>query len=245
MLDHDRPGEFNVRVLPMNARLATAAVLLFLSVPALSQQAKNDGPAPRALDGKVDLTGVWIVSGSPNLPSDPAYLPAAQKLYNERKASGGKGDPEKACLPNGVVRIEPLPYKIVQTPKLVVMLSEGNVHSYRRFFLDGRSHDKALDVEPNSWNGNSIGHWEGDTLVVDTAGFNDKSWLDGTGKPHSEGLHVIERYRRPDLGHLEIGYTLEDPQAFSKPYTFTRNFTRVAGRDLKEYFCAMDGFAGK
>jgi hypothetical protein len=251
MLDRDRPGEFNMRVRLMDARLAAAAVLLFLSVPGLGQPlnqpviqlGKKDGAAPRGLDGKVDLTGVWIVSGNPNLPSNPAYLPMAQKLYDERRASGGKGDPEKACLPNGVVRIEPQPYKIVQTPKLVVMLSEGNVHSYRRFFLDGRPRN--LDVEPNTWNGNSLGHWEGDTLVVDTLGFNDKSWLDGTGKPHSEALHVIERYRRPDLGHLEIAYTLEDPEAFSMPYTFSRTFTRVVGQDLKEYFCAMDSFAGK
>jgi hypothetical protein len=230
----------------MNALLASASVvgvLLFAALPARSQSGKKDGPAPRAVDGKVDLTGVWTVSGSPNLPTDPAYLPAAQKLYNERKASGGKGDPEKACLPNGVVRIEPLPYKIVQTPKLVVVLSEGNVHSYRRLFLDGRPHD--TDVEPNNWGGNSIGKWEGDTLVVDTIGFNDKTWLDGTGKPHSEALHVVERYTRPDLGHLQIAYTLEDPEAFSKPYTFTRTFTRVTGRDLREYFCAMDGFVGK
>ncbi len=224
--------------------LATvAAGLLFGTYSAHSQPGKSKEAVPRSLDGKVDLTGVWVISGSIDLPSDPAYLPDAKKLYEERKANGLKDDPEKQCLPNGVVRIEPLPYKIVQTPKLVVLLSQGNTHSYRRFFLDGRPHD--LDAEPNTWNGNSIGHWEGDTLVVDTVGFNDKSWLDSTGKPHSEALHVIERYRRPDLDHLEIGYTLEDPQAFSKPYTFTRNFTRVVGRDLKEYFCAMNGFAGK
>ena len=228
--------------LPPMSILMTVAILL-TGFPAPGQPAKVDGQAPRAIDGKLDLTGVWIISGSTNLPSDPAYLPGAQKIYNERKASGGKGDPEKDCLPNGVVRIEALPYKIVQTPKLVVMLSEGNTHSYRRFFLDGRPHD--LDLEPNTWNGNSIGHWEGDTLVVDTIGFNDKSWLDSTGKPHSEALHVVERYRRPDVNHLEIEYTLEDPQAFSKPYTFKRTFTRVAGRDLKEYFCAMDKFIGK
>jgi len=223
--------------------VAVGAGLLLGVSPAWAQHGKNEGPAPRALDGKVDLSGVWTVSGSTDLPSDPAYLPAAKKLYEERKASGGKGDPEKQCLPNGVVRIEPLPYKIVQTPKLVVLLSEGNTHSYRRFFLDGRPHN--LDLEPNTWNGNSIGHWEGDTLVVDTIGFNDKSWLDSTGKPHSEALHVIERYSRPDLNHLQIAYNLDDPQMFSQPYTFTRTFTRVIGRDLKEYFCAMNSFVGK
>jgi hypothetical protein len=223
--------------------VAVAAGLLFGISPARSQQGKNASAVPRALDGRIDLSGVWIISGSTDLPSDPAYLAAAKKLYDERRASGGKGDPEKQCLPNGVVRIEPLPYKIVQTPTLIVLLSEGNTHSYRRFFLDGRVHN--LDLEPNTWNGNSIAHWEGDTLFVDTIGFNDKSWLDSTGKPHSEALHVSERYRRPDLDHLEIGYTLDDPKAFSKPYTFTRTFTRVVGRDLEEYFCAMNGFVGK
>jgi hypothetical protein len=229
--------------MPWRNVLATVAVLLFGTCSAHSQPGKSKEAVPRALDGKVDLTGVWVIAGSTDLPSDPAYLPAAQKLYEQRKANGLKDDPEKRCLPNGVVRIEPLPYKIVQTPKLVVLLSEGNTHSYRRFFLDGRPHN--LDAEPNTWNGDSIGHWEGDTLVVDTVGFNDKSWLDSTGKPHSEALHVIERYRRPDPDHLEIGYTLEDPQAFSKPYTFTRTFTRVVGRDLQEYFCAMNSFIGK
>ena len=229
-----------------NGRLSVALAIagwLLAIPPAWSQATAKTGEIPRTTDGKVDLSGVWIVSGSTDLPSDPDYLPAAKKLYDERKAQDRSDDPEKRCLPNGVVRIEALPYKIVQTPTLVVLLSEGNTHSYRRFFLDGRAHN--LDLEPNTWNGNSIGHWEGDTLVVDTIGFNDKSWLDGTGKPHSEALHVVERYRRPDLGHMEIEYTLEDPQAFTKPYSFKRTFTRVTGRDLNEYFCAMDSFIRK
>ena len=227
--------------------LLTASVLVaalsLAVVPAQGQPAKKEGPAPRASDGKVDLSGVWIISGSTDLPSDPAYVPAAQKIYEDRKVSGAKSDAEKLCLPNGVVRIEPLPYKIVQTPKLVIVLSEGNTHSYRRISTDGRPHN--LELEPNTWNGDSIGRWEGDSLVVDTVGFNDTTWLDSTGKPHSEALHVIERYRRRDLNHLEIGYTLDDPQAFTKPYTFNRTFSRVTGRDLKEYFCAMNNFIGK
>jgi hypothetical protein len=201
------------------------------------------GAQGQSNDQKVDLSGVWIISGVTELPSDPAYVPAMQKIYADRKLSGGRGDPEKLCLPNGVVRIEPLPYKIVQTPKLVVVLSEGNTHSYRRIFTDGRPHN--LDLEPNTWNGDSIGHWDGESLVVDTIGFNDNTWLDSTGKPHSEALHVVERYRRRDLNHLEVGYTLEDPQAFTKPYSFTRTFSRVTDRDLKEYFCAMNNFVGK
>ena len=225
--------------------LTASALVAALSLtvgPAHSQSAKKDGSVARADDAKADLSGVWIISGSVDLPSDPAYVPAMKKIYEDRKQSG-KGDPEKLCLPNGVVRVEPLPYKIVQTPKLVVVLSEGNTHSYRRIFTDGRSHN--LDLEPNTWNGDSIGRREGDSLLVDTVGFNDNTWLDSTGKPHSEALHVVERYRRRDPNHLEIGYTLEDPQAFTKSYTFTRTFSRVTDRDLKEYFCAMNNFVAK
>jgi hypothetical protein len=181
-----------------------------------------------------DLSGVWVVRGSANLPDDVPYRPEALKLWQERKASLSKDDPAAYCLPNGVVRATSLPYKIVQTPKLVVLLSEGNTHSYRRFFLDGRPHN--LDLEPNSWTGDSIGKWEGTTLVVDTIGFNDRSWLDDTGKPHSDQLHVTERYRRPDPSRLEVQYTLEDPKFLTKPYTFTRTFV-PANREIQERFC--------
>lgn len=193
-------------------------------------------------DGALDLSGVWVLTGNPDLPGKPAYQPWAQKLYEEQKANNGKDDPSAVCLPNGLVRMSPLPYKIVQTPKMVVLLSEGNTHSYRRFFLDGREHPKDVNDDP-SWTGDSIGRWEQGALVVDTIGFNDKTWLDATGKPHSDALHVVESYRRPDLGHLEIQYTLEDPKAFTKPYTFRRTFTLAPGWELQEYVCQaiLDG----
>lgn len=189
-----------------------------------------------------DLSGVWIVSGSPNLPSDPSYLPEALKLYQERKAGGDQEDPAKYCLPNGVVRVTSLPYKIVQTPKLVVLLSQGNTHSYRRLFLDGRSHN--LDFG-DSWTGDSIARWEGDSLVVDTIGLNDRTWLDSTGKPHSEALHVIERYRRPARDRLEVQYTLEDPKMLTKPYIFTRTFQLAPNREIQEYFCTDTNIAAQ
>jgi len=181
-----------------------------------------------------DLSGVWVVRGSANLPDDLPYRPEALKLWQERKTNLSKDDPAAYCLPNGIVRVTSLPYKIVQTPQLVVLLSEGNTHSFRRIFLDGRAHN--LDLEPNSWTGDSTGKWEGNTLVVDSIGFNDRTWLDDTGKPHSDQLHVIERYRRPDAGRLEIQYTLEDPKFLTKPYTFTRTFV-PAGREIQERFC--------
>ncbi|MGH9646351.1 MAG: hypothetical protein ACRD4E_05990, partial [Bryobacteraceae bacterium] len=189
---------------------------------------------PETPYGKPELAGVWVVSGSTNLPDDLPYRPEALKLWQERKANLTKDDPATYCLPNGVVRITSLPYKIVQTPQLIVILSEGNTHSFRRIFLDGRAHN--LDLEPNSWTGDSIGKWEGNALVVDTIGFNDRTWLDDTGKPHSDQLHVIERYRRPDAGRLVVDYTLEDPKFLTKPYMFSRTFV-PAKREIQERFC--------
>lgn len=213
---------------------ATLAILCALTAPIVAQSA----------DGKVDLSGVWIVTSGLELPGDLPYRPEALKLWEERKADLSKDDPAKYCLPNGVVRITSLPYKIVQTPKLVVLLSEGNTHSYRRFFLDGRAHN--LDLDPNSWTGDSIASWQGDALVVDTIGFNDRTWLDDTGKPHSDALHVIERYRRPSVTRLEVQYTLEDPKALTKPYAFTRVFTLAPNREIQERFCTdTNRLAGK
>jgi hypothetical protein len=232
------------------------AVLLTLSLaPAFAQTkltvvptpvakkppAPPSGPTPHTPEGAVDLSGVWVISGSINLPGDPSYQPAFKKIYDDRKANKGKGDPESICLPDGAVRITALPYKIVQGPKMIVLLSEGNTHSYRRFFLDGRAHN--LDLDPTTYTGDSTGKWDGDTLVVDTIGFNDKTWLDATGKPHSEDLHVTERFRRPDLGHLNVQITLDDKTAFTKPYTFDRVFTLAPGWEIQEYVCQaiLDG----
>jgi hypothetical protein len=209
-------------------------------VQAKKAPAPPSGPTPRAEDGKVDLSGVWVPT-STTLPNDPSYQPAFKKIYDERKANKGKDDPEKFCLPNGAVRVNPLPYKIVQRSNMIALLWEGNTHSYRRFFLDGRKPN--LDVEPESWTGLSNGKWEGDTLVVDTVGFNDKTWLDATGKPHSDAMHLVERYKRPDLGHLNVELTIDDSKAFTKPYSFTRSFTLAPGWELQEYVCQaiLDG----
>jgi hypothetical protein len=182
-----------------------------------------------------DLSGVWVVSGSVNLPGDPAYRPEALKLWQERKANLAKDDPAAFCLPNGVVRVTALPYKIVQTAKLVVLLSEGNTHSFRRFFLDGRPHN--LDLEPNSWTGDSIGKWEGNTLVVDTIGFNDKTWISGTGTIHTEQMHVTERYTLNDDGSMTWESTTEDPGALTQPFKTGAVFRNPIGVRVEEYEC--------
>lgn len=201
----------------------------------LNDDSAPAGPTPRTSDGKVDFSGVWspLLSSFANMGQVPLQ-PWAEALYKERRANLSKDDPEGFCLPSGVPRISPFPYKIVQTPKLIVMLFEGNVHSYRQFFLDGRGHPKDLDP---LWMGDSIASWDGDTLVVDTIGFNDKTWVNGQGVPHTEQLHVIERYRRPDLGHLEIEITMEDPKAFTKPHTFKRTHALKPAWEIQEYVC--------
>jgi hypothetical protein len=196
-------------------------------------KAAPSGPAPRMPDGKVDLQGVWTPANFANTGGPFDLQPWAAALMKERRDNLSKDDPEGFCLPAGVPRISPFPQKTVQTPTLLVILEEGNVHSYRQIFLDGRSHSD----QDRLWMGDSIGKWDGDTLVVDTIGFNDKTWLTGQGVPHTDKLHVVERYSRPDLGHLQIDITVEDPGAFTKPHGFQRIYNLMENTDLLEYVC--------
>ena len=157
--------------------------------------------------------------------------PWAEKVFKERLA---KDDPEANCLPTGVPRQAPYPWRIAQTPTHIFFLFEGNIHSFRQVFVDGRKHPE--DPDP-TWYGHSIGHYEGDTLVVDTIGYNDKFWFDFAGHPHTEQLHVIERFRRPDLGHLEFDAMIDDPGAYTKSFTMHGHSTLQTGTDLMEYIC--------
>jgi len=192
------------------------------------------GPAPKMPDGKPDLSGVWTPGLSFTQLGQVPLQPWAEEVYKQRRANLSKDDPEGHCLPAGVPRISPFLQKFVQTPALLVILDEGNIHSYRQVFLDGRPH---LDDPGPLWMGDSIGKWDGDTLVVDTVDLNDKTWLNGQGLPHSEDLHVIERFKRPDLGHLEIEITMDDPKAFTKPHTFTRTYLLRPTWEIQEYVC--------
>jgi hypothetical protein len=228
--------------------LAAAAVVVMLPLrgpaqgspgPAKSKgkgPAAPAGPTPHMPDGKVDFSGVWTPGGTFATMGQVPLQAWADAVYKERRGNLSKDDPEGHCLPAGVPRISPFPSKIVQTPTLLVILEEGNIHSYRQIFMDGRGHPKdAGDLD--LWMGDSIGAWDGDTLVVDSVGFNDKTWLNGQGVPHTNALHVIERMRRPDLGHIETEITLEDSKAFTKPHTFKRTHTLMAGAELLEYVC--------
>lgn len=202
-------------------------------------------PAPRLADGTPDLSGVWIGSGPIRdirlglLPGEEiVLLPEAQALMDSRLS---RDDPEANCLPTGVPRIAPYPFRIVQAPMSgtathLFFLFEGNIHSYRQIFMDGRGHPPPEELDP-TWYGHSIGTWEGDTLVIDTVGFNDRFWFDFQGHPHTEQLHTIERYTRTNHGTLQKIVTIIDPGAYEKPFTIQFDATLRPGWELMEYIC--------
>ena len=209
--------------------------------PAAKPDWPPTGPTPRAADGHPDLSGNWqpnairqnvdLVKSGVDVP----LLPAAEKVYLDHKNNLSKDDPEARCLPPGVPRMNttPYPWTYIQTPKLLAILYEGGAHVWRKVFLDGRKHDPAVE---ETWLGDSIGHWEGDTLVVETVGQNDITWLDEAGIPHSNQMKVTERISRPDFGHLTIENIIDDPKTFSKPWSFTTHPSLLKG-ELIEYIC--------
>jgi len=214
------------------------------------------GPTPRLPDGTVDLDGLWIGGAAVGdmerdgglKPGEVPILPAAKALRDSRKEPD---DPYLYCMPQGVVRGQPYPWRFVQNythkpPTHLFKLEEGNIHSFRQIFMDGRKHPAELDP---SWFGHSIGWFENkDVLVVDTVGFNDKFWFDRRGHPHTEQLHTEERFWRKDVGHMEIKVMVDDPGAYAKPFTLTFN-ARLSnpGDELMEYICQENnqyGIAG-
>ena len=203
----------------------------------LSPHPTPSGPAPRTPDGKPDLSGVWFAQ-RPVDPGKPEPLPWVEALLRERAANNAKDAPGAHCLPRGITNAGALfPYKLVQTPALLIMLFEDDIPSHRQVFLDGRGHPK--DPNPR-WMGYSAGHWEADTLVVETVGFDDRSWLTAQGHPHTEKMRVTERLRRPDLGHLEIEITIDDPGAYARPWIIKRVSELDPNDDIGEYVCTED-----
>lgn len=211
-------------------------------------------PTPRLPDGHPDLgngKGSWnpriienIAGVGPGGPGrspvekivDVPFQPWARQVYEERLANLSKDDPEGKCLPPGVPRMmaTPFPFQIFQAPDRVIFLFEGGAHVWRTIYTDGRAHPKY----PNpTYLGDSIGHWEGDTLVVDVVGFNDRSWLDQDGHPHTEALHVTERYTRTDGMTLHYEATIDDPKAYTKPWTTGYTIPWAPGIEPYEYIC--------
>lgn len=192
------------------------------------------GPTPRTVDGKVDFSGVWWRPTEVD-PGKPEWLPAAQEVAKERLAVNSKESPQAMCLPSPVTRWGPL-VEFAQTKNFVVVINDDESPGFHQLYLDGRAHPKELDTD--LWYGDSVAHWEDDTLVVDRVGFNERVWLDQGAHPHSDKLHVIEKYKRPDLGHLEQTVTVEDPGVLAKPWTMKRSFDLAAGETIREFICA-------
>jgi hypothetical protein len=225
-------------------------------------------PAPRALGGKPDLSGLWHVQPTslaemkrlygdnvsdtsvPGMepdtiskyalnilldfkPSETPMRPEAAEIMRNRAPGSNPGD---HCLPLGIpaAGLVSEPIKIVQSPSVIVMMYESD-GTHRQIHTDGRGLPR--EVAQPSWLGYSAGKWEGDALVVETAGFNDKTWLDLIGHPHSEALRVVERYRRRDFGHMDVEMTFDDPKMYTKPFGIKLTQELLADSDIFEYFC--------
>lgn len=204
-------------------RLAALAWLA-LALPAAAQPAA----------GTRDLTGVWIGPYTPNLARGLA-LPFQDGAETAFKNHRGEDDPTARCLPPGVPRAlgSPFPIEILQDAASVTILYEY-MHLIRRIPTDGRGHPDDVDA---TFMGDSVGRWDGDTLVVDAIGFNDRTWLDTEGHQHSDALHVVERYRRTAPDAIAYEVTIEDPRTYKQSWTASRTLTRHADWTLKEYVC--------
>jgi hypothetical protein len=214
-------------------------------------------PAPKTADGKPDFSGTWDIEH--NRPCPPGgcldffigqefvnigwslkgglpYQPWARDLVRDRMEQNGKDDPVSRCLPPGVVKVHttPLLRKIIQVPGLVVILSEMDAH-YRQIFTDGRPLPATIDLP--SANGFSTGKWEGDTLVVQTTGFRDGLWLDRSGSPMTDAARMTERFRRVNYGKMEIEVMVDDPKAYTAPWTVKMNSFIVLDTELIDYIC--------
>jgi hypothetical protein len=237
-------------------RIAIAAGLWLLPIPLCAQwldfptpgiPRTADGkpnltaPAPRTPDGKPDLSGVWRPEVNAHrfnviddLKEEGIFRPAAEAVFQKHVADFHRTDPVTNCLPGGPSEMLNTTYRIIQSPAVVALLYEDGTGRYRQIYTDGRK----LPKDPNpTWLGYSVGHWEGDTLVVESAGFNDRTWLDRAGHPHSENLRVTERFRRADFGHMQFQITYDDPETLTKPLSFSLAVNYAADTDMLENVC--------
>ena len=233
--------------------VAALAMLLSAAMPADAQWLKTktpgiprtkDGkpnltaPAPKAPDGRPDLSGIWrtdALAFSLDVTTDlkpGEILPWAEALAKERTARFATDHPLYRCMPEIGPNYNMSTFKFVQSSGTLAMLPEGG--PYRQILIDGR----ALPEDPQpTWMGYSVGHWEGNTMVVESAGFNDRTWLDYSGHPHTEALRTTERYTRKDFGHMDIQITIDDPKAYTRPWTVTQPLTFQPDDELIEYIC--------
>jgi hypothetical protein len=244
-----------VRNFPSGKSLVIAALCICSSAASAQTKKPNDSAAPASFDPH-DLSGLWNQNNPRNASvferywvyeftkEAPPMTAWGQAQFNAAKSSFGAhtyplaevNDPlYHDCTPPGLPRVylHPFPMEIVQTPGEVLVLFEFD--SLRHpIYVDGRKHDEALGPQ---WMGDSIGHWEGNTLVADTLNFNDKTWIDRVGHPHSAELHLVERFKRTDQDHLALDITIEDPKAYTRPWTAHLDFVLRPTWTLGEQFC--------
>ena len=229
------------RLLFVLTALGTTAAAQWLNYPTPGIPRLPDGkpnlsaPTPRSPDGKLDLSGIWERDGAGQVaitasikPEDIVLTPEGDAL--QRRQRKGKS----LCLPEDLPqRAAALPFKILTLRGTVVILYEHDT-TFRQIFIDGRE----LPKDPNpTWTGYSVGKWNGDTLVADTAGFNDAESILPNRRPHSDALHILESFRRLDFGHLEIQFTIDDPKVYAKPWSFKEEFHLTPDTELLEYIC--------
>ena len=210
-------------------------------------------PGPKTDDGKPDLSGIWQRGRGVNAPVENAtglpgrldhfmpkgaeipLRPEAAALYKQRSDNLGRGRPSERCLPHGIpdAMLYGGPMKIVQNRRVTIILFEEFNH-YRQLHTDGRPFPR--DPQP-TWFGYSVGKWEGDTFVVDSVGFNDQTWMDDSGLPHTDALRTTERFRRRDFGHLDLQVTVDDPKAYTRAWSFNLAFNLMPDTELIESIC--------
>lgn len=215
-----------------------------------------EASTPRTADGKTDFSGIWEPERNRPCPPDgcadmqipneflnigfslkdgPPYQPWAAEARRKRMEENGKDDPVSRCLPGGPVKLHTTPQlrKIIQIPELLVTLNEMEAQ-FRQIFIDGRP---LPHVDKPSFNGYSTGKWEGETLVIETTGFHDNMWLDRSGSPITDAAKITERWRRINFGKMEIDITIEDPKAYTRPWTIKLKHNIVLDTDLIDYIC--------
>jgi hypothetical protein len=230
-----QPAALEIQLASNAGMLATLGEMPALFEMLSKKPPPPQGPAPRTPDGKPDFSGTWLISPSSSggRSQQPDLLPWARAIYRERVLNDYKDKPSARCLPELAGFLARWPIKIIQTPKLLVTLRSDDVITAHQVYLDGRSFPK--DLEP-TWQGYSIGKWEGDTLVIETVGLNDQTWLNMF--PHTAKLHITETLRRPDLGHLEVETKYDDPETFKMPFQTRIVNVLAPDEEVEEYVCA-------
>src|SRR5262245_46714985 len=243
------PGELGIWQLPYIQNMGSRQVV----VGAPPAPARGEGGGGAAGRGRGARGGDAQIGGGEGgggrggqrggAPSEPwvPFQPWAAAVYNYNSLNNSKYDPEGYCLPPGGPRLfaTPYPMEIIQQPELkrIIIIFEGGTHVWREIYMDGRPHPNAETIKGETWLGHSVGHWEGDTLVVDIVGFNEGTWLDYYGHPHTTRMHIVEKFTRPNKGTLHYEALIDDPGAYTKPWSTAWDIPWTATAELQEYIC--------